>query len=237
MKPYLILVVEDETHIAEGLKLNLEIRGHQVIMAKDGEEALLKHQGHSPHLIVLDLMLPKIDGFKVLEEVRKVDEQTPIFILSARYETADKIRCFESGVDDYLAKPFDLQEFLLRVERLLERTQFSPQEVPAEDQKKLSHFRFGTNHLDFDGLVANTETGKIDLTAQEVDMLRYFVQNEGKILSRQEILEQALGYQNPGKTRTVDNFIVRFRKYFESTPNAPVHFKSIRSKGYVFYSR
>jgi DNA-binding response OmpR family regulator len=234
MNTYKILIVEDETHIAQGLKLNLELKGYQTVIAEDGEKALLKHQSERPHLILLDLMLPKIDGFKVLEEIRKNDEHTPIFVLSARFETSDKIRCFQSGVDDYLAKPFNLEEFLLRVDRLLDRTQLK---IAVKQTKEYITFNFGQNTVDFQNLSAKTENGNINLTAQECDILQHFIRNEGKILSRAEILENALGYENPGKTRTIDNFIVRFRKYFESAPSAPVHFKSIRSKGYVFYSR
>jgi len=232
-----ILLIEDEVHIAEGLKLNLELKGYHVRISPDGVSGLQDWKDWKPDLIVLDIMLPGIDGFSVLRNIRLDDDLVPILILSAKGDSEYKVKGFCCGVDDYLAKPFNLEEFLLRVERLLLRAARQDRSDALKESDPTSQdpiYRFGSNSIDFDRLTAYGQTGKIRLTEQEVKLLKLFISNRGKPVSRSQILEIGWGYPRGMKTRTVDNFIVRFRKYFEDNPKKPVFFKSLRSVGYVF---
>ena len=232
-----VLVVEDESHLSEGLKLNLSLKGYDVMIAPDGSSALKRWKEWEPDLIVLDIMLPKIDGLSVLRKIRLEDERIPILILSAKGSSDDKIKGFSYGVDDYLAKPFNLDEFLLRVERLATRGDWTRERTDSKDRKQSSlprFYKFGENRIDFQNLEATCPSGKIRLTEQEARLLRLFITNRGKPLSRKKLLEIGWGYARGTTTRTVDNFIVRFRKYFERDPKKPVHFKSLRSVGYIF---
>ncbi len=232
----LILVVEDEAHLAEGLKLNLTFKGYDVKIAEDGTSALEAWNQWRPDLIVLDIMLPEIDGLSVLRKIRLEDERIPILILSARGDPDDRVKGFSYGVDDYLAKPFNLDEFLLRVERLLTRGTWS--QAKDSTQNGVSSlpqtYRFGENRIDFQALKAHGPSGDINLTEQEATLLKLFIANRGKPLSRRKLLEIGWGYARGTTTRTVDNFMVRFRKYFERNPKKPVYFKSLRSVGYIF---
>ena len=182
-------------------------------------------------------MLPGIDGLSVLRNIRLEDERIPILILSARGDSDDKVKGFSYGVDDYLAKPFNLEEFLLRVERLLTRVSWSqggPIQTKTAFHRSLRIYQFGDNSIDFQTLTAHGPSGQISLTEQEARLLKLFIANRGKPLSRSKLLEIGWGYARGTTTRTVDNFIVRFRKYFERNPKKPVYFKSLRSVGYVF---
>ena len=231
-----ILVVEDEAHLAEGLKLNLTLKGYDVRIAEDGTSALQAWEQWRPDLVVLDIMLPEIDGLSVLRKIRLEDERIPILILSARGDPDDRVKGFTYGVDDYLAKPFNLDEFLLRVERLLTRGSWSQEK--DSNQNSLSSlpriYRFGDSRIDFQTLKAHGPSGDINLTEQEARLLRLFIANRGRPLSRRKLLEIGWGYARGTTTRTVDNFMVRFRKYFERNPKEPVYFKSLRSVGYIF---
>lgn len=232
-----VLVVEDELHIAEGLKLNLSMQGYEVKISTDGVSAINDWKEWKPDLIVLDIMLPEIDGVSVLRNIRLEDERIPILILSAKNSPDDKVECFHYGVDDYLQKPFNLDEFLLRVDRLLTRFSWSQDATETLEQQEVqeeSIFKFGNNKIDFLMSVAYCKKGKINLTEQEVKLLKLFVANRGKPLSRAKLLEIGWGYTRRTETRTVDNFIVRFRKYFEEDPKRPVFFKSLRAIGYIF---
>lgn len=235
-----ILVVEDEQHIAEGIKLNLNIQGYQVKIAPDGAAGLdLWRQWH-PDLIILDIMLPMIDGLSVLKQIRKEDEKLPVLILSAKGSAEDRVRGLRCGVDDYLAKPFDLDEFLLRVDRLLARTSWyaADQADQTPDEGELPFpgelYTFGANQVNFTTCKAESMAGTIELTEQEIKLLKVFIANRGKPVSRQELLAAGWGYSSDTTTRTVDNFMVRFRKYFEADSKHPVYFKSRRSVGYIF---
>ncbi|MCG8616583.1 MAG: response regulator transcription factor [Desulfobacterales bacterium] len=233
-----ILVIEDEEHIADGIRLNLTLQGYEVAVAPDGIEGLEKWRSWHPDLIVLDIMLPMIDGFSILKTIRQEDEKIPVLILSARGDTKDKVKGLRFGVDDYLAKPFDLDEFLLRVARLIKRKGwYDPQENSQKGDHKLFEgdtYSFGENHIDFITFKATCAAGEIILTEQEVTLLRIFIANRGRPLSREMLLNAGWGYSRDTSTRTVDNFIVRFRKYFEPKPKKPVYFKSRRSVGYIF---
>lgn len=233
-----ILVIEDESHIAEGLKLNLSLQGYEVVLAENGNTGLKAWKESQPDLIVLDIMLPGIDGLSVLRSIRLEDERIPILILSAKAATDYKVKGLSYGVDDYLTKPFSLEEFLLRVERLLTRLSWYEENATGNmdaSPEKIIH-TFGDNRIDFSTLTARGQKGDIQLTGQEAKLLKLFIQNPGKPLTRQKLLEIGWGYTRGTTTRTVDNFIVRFRKYFEKNPKKPVHFKSLRSVGYVFHA-
>ncbi|MBF0377555.1 MAG: response regulator transcription factor [Desulfamplus sp.] len=252
-----ILVVEDESHIAEGIKLNLTIQGYDVKIAPDGASGVENWRSWNPDLIVLDVMLPMIDGFSLLRIIRKEDEKLPVLILSAKGSVEDKIYGLRCGVDDYLAKPFDLDELLLRVERLItkkswyahngELEKVSSQNSEPQDLQLSSRpdnidnlwsnkLSFGGNHIDFLTGKASCQIGDIVLTEQEIKLLKILIENRGRPVSRQEILEAGWGYSSDMTTRTLDNFMVRLRKYFEKDPRKPIYFKSRRSVGYLFDS-
>lgn len=231
-----ILIVEDDLHIAEGLRLNLALRGYEIMIAADGMAALRMWRSWRPQLIVLDIMLPGIDGLSVLRHIRIEDEKLPILILSAKSEPEYRVKGLSYGVDDYLAKPFHLDEFLLRVDRLLTRAEWSrePANGKVEKPDMSTTYSFGDNTVNFDTFTVQCRTGEVRLTEQEMRLLKLFIANRGKPLSRRELLEMGWGYNGATPTRTVDNFIVRFRKYFEDNPQEPQYFKSLRSVGYVF---
>jgi two-component system, OmpR family, alkaline phosphatase synthesis response regulator PhoP len=233
-----VLVIEDEARIAEGLRLNLSLAGYAISVAADGIDGLEKWRTWHPHLIILDIMLPMIDGFSILKTIRQEDEKIPVLILSARGDTRDKVKGLRYGVDDYLAKPFDLEEFLLRVERLIQKsTWYKPAASGSDVNQSMfqgDQYRFGDNHVDFITFKACCAAGEIILTEQEITLLKIFIANRGRPLSREMLLNAGWGYSSDTSTRTVDNFMVRFRKYFEENPKDPRFFKSRRSVGYIF---
>jgi len=231
-----ILVIEDEVHIADGIGLNLSLQGYEAKISADGIDGLNQWRSWKPDLIILDIMLPMIDGFSILKTIREQDEKIPILILSARGDTKDKVKGLRYGVDDYLSKPFDLEEFLLRVERLLrKKAWYDPDKREPETRVfEGNHYAFGGNQIDFITFKARCRAGDIILTEQEIVLLKLFIANAGKPLSREMLLNSGWGYAKDTTTRTVDNFIVRFRKYFEKNPKKPVYFISRRSVGYVF---
>ncbi len=231
-----ILVVEDDRHIAEGLKLNLTLQGYDVEIAGSGPQGIQRWKDWNPQLIVLDIMLPGLDGFSVLKHIRLADERIPVLILSAKGEPDDRIKGFACGVDDYLAKPFNLDEFLLRIERLMMRASWNGHHKP-DDQAEASEMKtysFGGNTVDFETMTAVCRQGTIQLTDQEARLLKVFIANRGKPLSRKYLLEVGWGYTGQSNTRTVDIFLVRLRKYFEDDPHNPAYFQSLRSIGYIF---
>ncbi len=229
-----ILIIEDDPHIAEGLKLNLSLQGYEVDIAPDGVSGMQRWKTGQPHLIVLDIMLPGIDGISILRSIRLVDERLPILILSAKGSSEDRVRGLTYGVDDYLAKPFNLEEFLLRVERLLARVSWGGEPGDSDPAMLSRIYVFGGNRIDFGTSTADCRIGRITLTEQESKLLKLFIANRGKPLSRKQLLEIGWGYTGVVATRTVDNFIVRLRRYFEDDPHQPVYFCSLRSVGYVF---
>jgi DNA-binding response OmpR family regulator len=229
-----ILVVEDDPNIAEGIRLNLTLRGYEAECRGDGVRALARFKEWRPDLVVLDVMLPGMDGISVLKAIRIEDERAPVLILSARGDTRDKIKGFACGVDDYMAKPFDLGELLMRVERLLTRADWAGKRARESADSGEDVVEFGPNRVSCAEHLAWTKTGKLALSEQEVRLLKVFFTNPKKPLSRKDLLELAWGYSGGTNTRTVDNFLVRLRKYFEDDPREPVFFKSLRSVGYVF---
>ena len=223
-----ILLVEDEINLARGICFNLEQDGYRVSHVESGEDAMRVMGYNRFSLIILDIMLPGIDGFSVCGEIRKLDARVPVLILSARAEEGDRITGLASGADDYLTKPFNLNEFLLRVKGMLRRSSWYRPE-PVEEG-----YVFGENEVFLLSYHARTAQGEIDLTDLEVKTLALFFQNEGQVVSRGALLEGVWGYSSEAETRTLDNFIVRLRKYFEPDPSKPVYFQTIRGVGYRF---
>lgn len=228
-----ILLVEDEPSLYESLKLNLELEGYSVTLAVDGEQAIDKfHSGHF-HLIILDVMIPKIDGFVVCETIRLENAKVPIMFLSAKNSAEDKINGLKTGADDYMAKPFNLEEFLLRVSLLVKRGH-AIAETSTED---FDHFEFGGNKVDFSRFEITTWEGDTkSLSKREMKLLKLLIEKNGKVVSREEILQKIWGYDVFPSTRTIDNYILAYRKYFERNQRKPEHFFSVRGVGYKFES-
>ncbi len=223
-----ILLVEDEPHIAQGLIYNLQEEGYQVTHVESGEAALKHLDEQNCALVILDLMLPGIDGLEVCQRLRKRGNQVPILMLTARSEEQDRVAGLSEGADDYLAKPFNLKEFLLRVAGLLRRTNW--QQMLAQS----NIVQFGGNRIDLSNHQAETTKGVLQLTNLEIKMLRQFFAKEGKLITRGELLKSVWGMAPDTETRTLDNFIVRLRKYFEQDPAKPRHFLTVRGRGYRF---
>ena len=226
-----ILLVEDEETLAIGLEYNLTEEGFDVKWAKNGREAIEFYESDKFDLVILDIMLPYIDGFEIAERIRSSDPKLPILMLTAKTEKADRIKGFEKGVDDYVTKPFHLDELLLRVKGMLKRKSWY-----NTASSKQPIYKFGKNEINFDNLICKCEAEEVRLTQLEAMMLKYFVEKEGEIVTRKELLEN-IWHLNPDiETRTVDIFIARLRKYFESDPSNPIYFKSVRGVGYTFLS-
>lgn len=223
-----ILLVEDEMHLARGICFNLDMDGYRVSHVESGEEALEQLRYERFALIILDVMLPGIDGFEVCEEIRDIDPRVPVLMLTSRSQEGDRITGLAAGADDYLTKPFNLKEFLLRVKGMLRRSSWYRPD-PVEEG-----YRFGQNEVYLLSYRAKTEQGEIDLTDLEVKTLSLFFQKEGEIIPRSFLLENVWGYSSETETRTLDNFIVRLRKYFEADPARPVFFQTVRGVGYRF---
>ncbi len=221
-----ILLVEDEPHIAEGILFNLEAEGYRSVHCLSAEEAITKLDTDSFDLLVLDIMLPGIDGLELCRRLRKSGSDLPILMLTARGDEVDRVAGLSAGADDYLTKPFSLKEFLLRVKALLRRSR------PTRAEK--TTYTFGDNLIDLAERRAITATAQIELTELEVKMLELFFSREGKVISRGELLQTVWGMSPDTETRTLDNFIVRLRKYFETDPTHPDHFKTVRGRGYRF---
>jgi len=224
-----ILIVEDEDSLAIGLEYNLSEEGYIVTIAPDGKEALNCVNSKKFDLVLLDIMLPYLDGFQVAQKIREKFPQMPILMLTARTAAKDRIKGLEIGADDYLAKPFHLEELLLRIRGMLKRKNWY-QSVIA----KSPSYRFGENEVDFENLTCRIGNKELYLTAHEAMFLRYLIDNKGRVISRKEILENVWNIDSEIETRTVDNFIVRLRKFFEPNPSHPVYILSVRGIGYKF---
>jgi DNA-binding response OmpR family regulator len=224
-----ILLVEDEETLAVGLEYNLIEEGYLVTRAKDGREAIKFFEGESFDLILLDIMLPYLDGFEIAERVREVNPQMPILMLTARTTPGDKVKGLESGADDYITKPFHLKELLLRIKGMLKRKEWYKNSTVAEPV-----YNFGRNIINFENLECKCGENEVKLTPHEAMVLKYLINNKGNIISRKELLENVWQLNPEIETRTIDNFIVRLRKYFEVDPGNPVYFKSVRGAGYMF---
>jgi len=224
-----ILLVEDEESLAAALEYNLEEEGYKVKWAKDGRQAIDYFDNDQFDLIVLDIMLPYLNGFEVAEYVRNKDAQIPILILTARGEDSDRIKGLEAGADDYLTKPFHLQELILRIKGMLKRKSWYKK---SADLKPL--VKFGDNEVNFENLSCKTSSGEFTLTVHEAMLLKYLIENRDKVISRGELLREVWNLNSDMETRTVDIFISRLRKYFEPDPVKPQYIKSVRGAGYMF---
>jgi len=225
-----ILLVEDEENLLEALKLNLELEGYEVTCANNGALALKKVEEEYYDLILLDVMLPEIDGFDVCETIRLNNIDTPILMLSARSGSADRVAGLKRGADDYLTKPFNLEELLLRVDKLIEKNRKLQEKTTLGD-----HYAFGGNSIDFKAQTATNAKGElISLSKKEIMLLKLMIEYRNEVVSREKILQAVWGYQVFPTTRTIDNFILNFRKYFETDPREPRHFHSVRGVGYKF---
>lgn len=230
-----ILVVEDEKHLAAGIKYNLEAEGYRVTTVGDGPSALrfVEENRHDVDLVVLDLMLPGMSGYAVCESLRAADEIMPILILSARTLSEDRTRGFEVGADQYLMKPFDLDEFLSRVKSLLSLYARRFQKA-AQTPETLTEYRFGNVEIHFDTLEVTVAGVAMRMTQLEMKLLRYFIENEGRIVTRRELLENVWNVPGHLSTRAPDQFILRLRKALEPDPAQPKHFLTLRDAGYRF---
>ncbi len=222
-----ILIVEDEVQIRKLMKLNLEMEGHEVVEVGEGVKALELVDRQYFDLIVLDLMLPNIDGLQICETVRLKNKLIKIIIVSAKDSVQDRVQGLKLGADDYLSKPFDLEEFLLRVNILGKRLQ-------TDEEVMVDTFQFGENTIFFNEHYAMTTQGRIDLTPKEGLLLKMFVEKQNTVINRNQILQYVWGYDVYPSTRTIDNFILSFRKYFEENQKEPVYFHTIRGIGYKF---
>jgi DNA-binding response OmpR family regulator len=229
-----ILIVEDEEHIADGLRFNLEADGYDAEIAHDGETALDLLNGSAFDAIVLDVMLPGIDGFTVAKTLREQKNFTPILMLTARSRPEDVLKGFEAGTDDYLPKPFDLEIFIARLKGLLRRHEWSKGRSESESRIRTSKFELNGKTIDFDNLELISGDGVIQLTLMEMKLLRFLIENEGQTVSRKTILEDVWNLQEDTDTRAIDNFIVRLRKYLEDEPNNPKFVRTVRGVGYKF---
>ena len=245
-----VLVVEDEAHLAQGLRFNLEAEGYAAEVVGDGEAATerLLAQNESFDVVVLDIMLPGKDGFSVVSELRAARNYVPVLMLTARGRPEDVLKGFASGADDYLAKPFDLSILLARLQGLLRRSEWmrgqagvkqadakrNEAQADAESVGDFGTFSIAGKTIDFGALELRSGESTIHLTLMESELLRHLVRNDGRIVSRKQILEEVWGLHEDTDTRAIDNFIVRLRRYLEDDPANPRHLLTVRGVGYRF---
>jgi len=225
-----ILLVEDEENLHEALKLNLELEQYEITSAYTGSEALQKIQSEYFDLIILDVMLPDVDGISITETVRVQNNQVPILILSAKNTSSDRVLGLKKGADDYLTKPFNLEELLLRVQKLIDKNKKMQDKDTIGDT-----YQFGGHTIDFNAQEALTKEGqRIQLSKKEAMLLKLLFENKNDVVPREKILQTVWGYNVYPTTRTIDNFILNFRKYFESDSRNPRYFHSVRGVGYKY---
>ncbi len=243
-----VLVVEDEAHLAQGLCFNLQAEGYSAEVVGDGEAATerLLDKKENFDAIVLDIMLPGKDGFSVVSELRAARNYVPVLMLTARSRPEDVLKGFAAGADDYLPKPFDLSILLARLQGLLRRSQWMRAGQPTENASAVQAgtessevndfgiFDFSGKTIDFGALELRTANHVIHLTVMEAELLRHLVRNDGKIVSRKQILEEVWGLHEDTDTRAIDNFMVRLRRYIEDDPAQPQHLLTVRGVGYRF---
>ena len=239
-----VLVVEDEAHLAQGLRFNLEAEGYAAEVVGDGEAATdrLLEKKENFDAVVLDIMLPGKDGFSVVSELRAARNYVPVLMLTARGRPEDVLKGFASGADDYLAKPFDLSILLARLQGLLRRSQWLRAGQPkgegtANSGEDFGTFSFNGKTIDFGALELRSGDTTIHLTVMESELLRHLVRNDGRIVSRKQILEEVWGLHEDTDTRAIDNFVVRLRRYIEDDPGNPRHLLTVRGVGYRFLAR
>ena len=223
-----ILLVEDEEHLVHVIQLNLELEGYKVKVANDGKQALKLYKEQRFNLVILDIMLPYIDGIQVCETIRLTDSQIPILMLSAKHTGQDRITGLKAGADDYLVKPFNLEELLLRVQILVKRSSIS-------SNLGLTEYAFGENWVNFETFEFKGVNGQQGLLSnRELILLKLLIETKNEVVSRDLILEMIWGVDVYPSTRTIDNYLLNFRKYFEQNPKSPRYFHSVRGVGYKF---
>ena len=224
-----ILLVEDEEHLLKTIQLNLELEGYSVTTADTGIEALKAFRKGQFDLVILDVMLPEIHGFDVCEEIRKENTQVAILFLTAKASGSDRVQGLKLGADDYLTKPFNLEELLLRVQILLKRSK------NGDSDKSLEVYAFGENEINFKTYeIKGVDGQRVEITKREIALLKLLIERAGKVVSREDILNTVWGAEVYPSSRTIDNYILAFRKYFEKKQKEPQHFHSIRGVGYKF---
>jgi two-component system, OmpR family, alkaline phosphatase synthesis response regulator PhoP len=225
-----ILLVEDEENMHEALKLNLEMEGYTVTSAYTGTEGLKAVQNEYFDIIIMDIMLPEVDGITITENIRLQHNDVPVLILSARNTGSDRVLGLKKGADDYLTKPFNLEELLLRVEKLVQKNK------KLQDKETVGDiYEFGKSKVDFNAQQAVTWHGsQVELSKKEAMLLKLLIENKNKVVTREKILQMVWGYNVYPTTRTIDNFILNFRKYFEEDSRNPKHFHSVRGVGYKY---
>ncbi len=224
-----ILLVEDEEHLLEMIKFNLEEEGYEVVAQSDGKSALSKARSERFDLMIFDVMLPGIDGFSLCKTLRVEGSEVPVLFLTARQGSHDRVEGLKIGGDDYLTKPFNLEELLLRVEKLIHRH--------GKQSSTLSSdiFKFGGCEVNFKTYrILNKDGKEVELPKKELMLLKLLISKRGQVVSREEILETVWGYDVYPSTRTVDNYVLTLRKNFESNPRQPIHIHSVRGVGYRF---
>jgi DNA-binding response OmpR family regulator len=222
-----ILIIEDEENLVKGLKLNLDDEGYEVSWAMDGEDGLRKSLEESPDLIILDIMLPKMNGLDVCRELRKKNVMTPIVMLTAKGEEIDKVVGLEIGADDYLTKPFSVRELLARIKAHLRRQKREPSAVSGT-------YALGDTEIDFVHFKVRKKKKESVLTSLECEILKFFVQHSGEVVTRDMLLDKIWGYEVFPTTRTIDNHILKLRKKIEDNPSRPKHILSVYGEGYRF---
>ena len=221
-----ILIVEDDPAILMGLVDSLKEEHYEVLSAEDGERGFQMGQKENIDLIILDLMLPKMNGIEICKELRKLGVSLPILMLTSKKEEMDKVLGLEVGADDYVTKPFSVRELLARIKALLRRNK--------ELKKEVEDYSFADISLDFIKFEAFKNSKPIDLSVMEFKILKYFISSEGEVISRHQLLDDVWGYENYPTTRTVDNFILNIRKKIEEDPSNPKHLLTIHKAGYKF---
>jgi DNA-binding response OmpR family regulator len=232
-----ILLVEDDASILRGLELNLRLEGFRTLTARDGEEGLRIARRDRPDLIVLDMMMPKVDGMEFIRAFRAEDLDTPIVVLSARGSEADKVFGLSSGADDYVAKPFGVAELVARIRAALRRRRraVGRSGAPAENgDASGDRYAFGQVRLDIAGRRIVVDGVEVESTAREFDLLRFFVDNPNVVFSREQLMHKVWGPDHYGTVRTVDNFVARLRAKVEADPDRPHHIETVRGVGYRF---
>lgn len=235
-----VLIVEDEEHLARGLQFNLQADGMEADIVGAGEEALerLLPANNGFDAVILDVMLPGITGFEVVTQLRNAKQYVPVLMLTARGRPEDVLHGFESGVDDYIAKPFELAILVARLRGLLRRKQWASHTHPESKDEHVTPesdtFSFDGKSIDFNSLELQLKSQTIQLTVMEAELLRHLIRNEGKAVSRKSILEDVWSLREDTDTRAIDNFIVRLRRYIEEAPTKPKHLLTVRGVGYKF---
>lgn len=223
-------MVEDEENLHDALKLNLELEGYEITSAFDGQQALQKIEQEYFDLIIMDVMLPGVDGISVTENIRLQNNEVPILILSAKNTSSDRVAGLKKGADDYLTKPFNLEELLLRVQKLIEKNKKLQEKDSVGDT-----YTFGKNMIDFRAQEVTTRKGeRLQISKKEAMLLKLLIENKNEVVPREKILQSVWGYNVYPTTRTIDNFILNFRKYFEEDSRNPQYFHSVRGVGYKY---